>query len=45
MRDLGQQLTTHVREEEREVFPMIEDALPENELQNLKPYLHLHKDG
>lgn len=40
MNELGQLLEVHVRKEERVVFPMIEDAIPEDELQKLKPYLH-----
>ncbi|GAB3049771.1 hemerythrin domain-containing protein [Virgibacillus ainsalahensis] len=40
MNKLGELLTTHIRKEERVIFPMIEEALPEHELQKLKPYLH-----
>ncbi|WP_085991273.1 hemerythrin domain-containing protein [Oceanobacillus senegalensis] len=41
MNKLGELLNTHIRKEERIVFPMIEEALPEHELQKLKPYLHI----
>jgi len=44
MNDFGELLNTHVRREERIVFPMIEKELPEHELQDLKPYLHVHED-
>ncbi|HLQ70356.1 MAG TPA: hemerythrin domain-containing protein, partial [Bacillota bacterium] len=37
---LGEQLEKHVRKEERVIFPMIEKALPEDVLQEVKPYLH-----
>src|SRR5690625_33986 len=33
-------LNAHIRKEERVIFPMIEKALPEKKLQELKPYLH-----
>lgn len=32
---LGEQLSAHVRREERELFPLIEQALPEDELAQL----------
>ena len=32
---LGEQLSAHVRREERELFPLIEQALPEHELTRL----------
>ncbi|WP_234028591.1 hemerythrin domain-containing protein [Lentibacillus sp. Marseille-P4043] len=41
MNNLGELLDTHIRKEERVLFPMIEAALPEHELQKLKPYLHI----
>src|SRR5699024_4481454 len=41
MNEYGELLETHVRREERVVFPMIEKALPEDELQKMKPYLHI----
>jgi len=37
---LGEMLEKHVRKEERVIFPMIEKALPEDRLQEVKPYLH-----
>jgi len=40
MHDLGAILEAHIRKEERVIFPMIEKALPEKKLQELKPYLH-----
>ena len=41
MNEYGELLEKHVRREERIVFPMIEKALPEDELQRMKPYLHI----
>ncbi|MCT2536122.1 hemerythrin domain-containing protein [Aquibacillus koreensis] len=40
MYELGQLLDTHIRREERVIFPMIEEALPEEVLVNMAPYLH-----
>lgn len=40
MRELGKQLESHIRKEERIIFPMIEKALPEEKLNELAPYLH-----
>jgi hemerythrin-like domain-containing protein len=40
MHQLGTLLESHIRKEERVVFPMIEKALPEEKLQELAPYLH-----
>jgi len=40
MRELGHLLHSHIRKEERILFPMIEAALPEEKLQELAPYLH-----
>lgn len=40
MNELGHLLEAHVRKEERVIFPMIEDALPEKEIQKLQPYFH-----
>ncbi|MFC4557796.1 hemerythrin domain-containing protein [Virgibacillus kekensis] len=40
MHQLGELLETHIRKEERVIFPMIEQALPEEKLQELAPYLH-----
>ncbi|MFC3039695.1 hemerythrin domain-containing protein [Virgibacillus xinjiangensis] len=41
MNHLGQLLETHIRKEERVIFPMIEKALPEEELKRMEPYLHV----
>lgn len=35
LRDLGKRLTEHVHLEERELFPLIEAAIPESELEAL----------
>lgn len=40
MHDLGKLLESHIRKEERIIFPMIEKALPEKKLRELAPYLH-----
>ncbi|MDL4841202.1 hemerythrin domain-containing protein [Aquibacillus rhizosphaerae] len=40
MNELGKLLEKHVRKEERVIFPMIEDALPDDVLEGLAPYLH-----
>ncbi|MEC5423222.1 hemerythrin domain-containing protein [Virgibacillus sp. C22-A2] len=40
MHELGNLLETHIRKEERIIFPMIEKALPEDKLKELAPYLH-----
>jgi len=40
MHQLGDILETHVRKEERIIFPMIEKALPEEVLKEMAPYLH-----
>ncbi|SHF95272.1 hemerythrin domain-containing protein [Ornithinibacillus halophilus] len=40
MQALGELLETHIRKEERVIFPMIEKALPEEKLIELAPYLH-----
>ena len=42
IRKLGIMLEQHVRKEERAIFPLIEAALPEEVLQQLKPYFHEH---
>lgn len=39
MHELGVLLDGHVRKEERIIFPMIEQALPESILQEMAPYL------
>lgn len=35
LHDLGRRLDQHIRKEERELFPLIEQAMPEAELQRL----------
>lgn len=40
MRELGELLQGHIRQEERVIFPMIEKALPEERLLALAPYIH-----
>jgi hemerythrin-like domain-containing protein len=35
LRELGERLERHIRHEERVLFPLIEDALPEDELERL----------
>jgi hemerythrin-like domain-containing protein len=35
LRELGERLESHIRFEERELFPMIERALPDDELTGL----------
>jgi len=44
MQALGVMLQSHIRKEEQVIFPMIEAALPEDELKNLAPYLHEHDE-
>ena len=44
MNDLGVLLESHIRKEERIIFPMIEEALPEEKLQELKFYLHINNE-
>ena len=44
LRSLGTLLRSHIRKEEQVIFPMIEEALPEAELENLAPYLHEHDE-
>lgn len=40
IRELGTLLHGHIRREERILFPMIEEALPEEKLQEIAPYLY-----
>lgn len=40
MHELGALLEVHIRKEERVIFPMIEQSLPEDKLQELAAYLH-----
>jgi len=42
MHQLGEMLESHVRKEERVIFPMIEEALPEEKLLELEPYFHMN---
>jgi len=42
MRALGERLQTHVRLEERHIFPKIEEALTEAELHGMKEAFHLN---
>jgi len=42
LKKLGVMMEKHVRLEERVVFPLIEAALPEDVLAELKPYFHEH---
>ncbi|MDC3413506.1 hemerythrin domain-containing protein [Aquibacillus sp. 3ASR75-11] len=42
MHELGTLLETHIRKEERIIFPMIERALPEDKMNELAPYLHVN---
>ena len=44
MNDLGVLLESHIRKEERIIFPMIEEALPEEKLQELGSYLHINNE-
>src|SRR5699024_9938417 len=44
MQALGVMLQSHIRKEEQVIFPMIEAALPEDEVKNLAPYLHIDLD-
>lgn len=44
MHKLGALLESHVRKEERTIFPMIEEALPDEKLYELEPYLHMNAD-
>ncbi|MGV3489467.1 MAG: hemerythrin domain-containing protein [Tuberibacillus sp.] len=45
MHQLGEMLEAHVRKEERVIFPMIEEALPEEKLMALAPYFHMNAEG
>lgn len=44
MQELGQMLEAHIRKEERILFPMMEDAFPEEVLKKLAPLFH-KKEG
>lgn len=41
LRELGEQLEDHIRLEEREVFPLIEEALPETALNDIAARLRI----
>lgn len=42
MQKLGATLEAHIRKEERVIFPLIEDSLPEDVLADLAPYFHMN---
>src|SRR5699024_1194057 len=43
MHDLGNLLESHIRKEERIIFPMIEKAVPEEKLRELASHFHENK--
>ena len=45
LRSLGEQLEAHIRLEEREVFPLIEETLPEHALQEVASRLEVFEPG
>ena len=45
LRNLGEQLEAHIRLEEREVFPLIEETLPERALQEVASRLEVFEPG
>jgi iron-sulfur cluster repair protein YtfE (RIC family) len=45
LRNLGEQLEAHIRLEEREVFPFIEEALPEHALREVTSRLEAFEPG
>ncbi len=45
LRNLGEQLEAHIRLEEREVFPLIEETLPEHALQEVSSRLDVFEPG
>ncbi len=45
LRNLGEQLEAHIRLEEREVFPLIEETLPEHALQEVASRLEAFEPG
>jgi hemerythrin-like domain-containing protein len=45
LRDLGEHLEAHIRLEEREVFPLIEETLPEHALQEVASRLEAFEPG
>jgi hemerythrin-like domain-containing protein len=45
LRNLGEQLEAHIRLEERHVFPLIEETLPEHALQEVTSRLEAFEPG
>jgi hemerythrin-like domain-containing protein len=45
LRSLGEQLEAHIRLEEREVFPLIEETIPEHALQEVASRLEVFEPG
>jgi hemerythrin-like domain-containing protein len=45
LRNLGEQLEAHIRLEEREVFPLIEETLPEHALQEVASRMEVFEPG
>jgi hypothetical protein len=45
LRNLGEQLEAHIRLEERRVFPLIEETLPEHALQEVASRLEVFEPG
>ena len=45
LRNLGEQLEAHIRLEERQVFPLIEETLPEHALQEVSSRLDVFEPG
>jgi hemerythrin-like domain-containing protein len=45
LRNLGEKLEAHIRLEEREVFPLIEQTLPEHALQEVASRLEVFEPG
>jgi hemerythrin-like domain-containing protein len=45
LRNLGEQLEAHIRLEEREVFPLIEETLPEHALQEVASRMEAFEPG
>jgi hypothetical protein len=45
LRNLGEQLEAHIRLEERRVFPLIEETLPERALQEVGSRLDVFEPG
>jgi hemerythrin-like domain-containing protein len=45
LRSLGEQLEAHIRLEERQVFPLLEETLPEGALQEVASRLEVFEPG